>query len=285
MKIAYASDLHIEFRQVPAHQMNLPDADLLVLAGDITAVSNTSTENRHGFTPSTSRLYQLMTACYDKYGKDNVIYIPGNHEHYGSYDVHQTGSIINGHLREIAKRGLDIGEDVKYSPDGFLQEENIRVRNIPGLGKVLTGTMWTSFNNNDPFWKMRAQDGLNDYNKIREIVDDVPSLLSPETVYKLNTEFINALYVEKPDVVFSHHTPHRRCDLGGHGKTMQHLYYCSTAERIIESRSNNIKLWICGHTHDSLDIEVNGTRIVNNPRGYDGYESSADVFQFKVIEV
>ena len=29
-------------------------------------------------------------------------------------------------------------------------------------------------------------------------------------------------------------------------------------------------LWIHGHTHNSFDYTVNGTRIVSNPRGYPG---------------
>jgi Icc-related predicted phosphoesterase len=27
-------------------------------------------------------------------------------------------------------------------------------------------------------------------------------------------------------------------------------------------------LWVYGHVHDSLDYQVNGTRVVCNPRGY-----------------
>ena len=27
-------------------------------------------------------------------------------------------------------------------------------------------------------------------------------------------------------------------------------------------------LWVHGHTHDSFDYTVNGTRVVCNPRGY-----------------
>jgi hypothetical protein len=29
-----------------------------------------------------------------------------------------------------------------------------------------------------------------------------------------------------------------------------------------------VQLWIHGHTHDSFDYLLNGTRIVCNPRGY-----------------
>ncbi|MEO8655932.1 MAG: metallophosphoesterase, partial [Ramlibacter sp.] len=31
---------------------------------------------------------------------------------------------------------------------------------------------------------------------------------------------------------------------------------------------NRVQLWIHGHTHDSFDYRMNGTRVVCNPRGY-----------------
>lgn len=33
----------------------------------------------------------------------------------------------------------------------------------------------------------------------------------------------------------------------------------------------NVKLWIHGHTHDSMDTEINGTGVVCNPRGYNEF--------------
>jgi hypothetical protein len=29
-----------------------------------------------------------------------------------------------------------------------------------------------------------------------------------------------------------------------------------------------VQLWVHGHTHDSFDYTLNGTRVVCNPRGY-----------------
>ena len=29
-----------------------------------------------------------------------------------------------------------------------------------------------------------------------------------------------------------------------------------------------MELWVHGHTHDNFDYEVNGTRVICNPRGY-----------------
>ena len=40
----------------------------------------------------------------------------------------------------------------------------------------------------------------------------------------------------------------------------------SDAERLIDG--SRARLWIHGHTHDSFDYCLNGTRVVCNPRGY-----------------
>jgi hypothetical protein len=29
-----------------------------------------------------------------------------------------------------------------------------------------------------------------------------------------------------------------------------------------------VKPWIHGHTHESMDYQLNGTRVLRNPRGY-----------------
>jgi hypothetical protein len=42
--------------------------------------------------------------------------------------------------------------------------------------------------------------------------------------------------------------------------------FVSDAERLIDGRRT--RLWIHGHTHDSFDYWVNGTRVLCNPRGY-----------------
>ena len=31
---------------------------------------------------------------------------------------------------------------------------------------------------------------------------------------------------------------------------------------------DRVKLWVHGHTHESMDYELGGTRVLCNPRGY-----------------
>jgi hypothetical protein len=44
-------------------------------------------------------------------------------------------------------------------------------------------------------------------------------------------------------------------------------------------------LWTHGHTHEKFDYMIGGTRVVANPRGYLGYEESADNFELQFLDI
>ena len=46
-----------------------------------------------------------------------------------------------------------------------------------------------------------------------------------------------------------------------------------------------IKLWTHGHTHHAFDYVIGETRVVCNPRGYEGYEGPTGWDPNKVIEI
>jgi hypothetical protein len=59
----------------------------------------------------------------------------------------------------------------------------------------------------------------------------------------------------------------------------------SDAERLVDGE--RARLWIHGHTHDSFDYRLNGTRVVCNPRGYakDGVNENASFDPGFVVQV
>ena len=61
--------------------------------------------------------------------------------------------------------------------------------------------------------------------------------------------------------------------------------FVSKAEHLADGRRT--PLWIHGHTHDSFDYLLNGTRVVCNPRGYakDGVNENARFDEDLMIEV
>jgi hypothetical protein len=60
--------------------------------------------------------------------------------------------------------------------------------------------------------------------------------------------------------------------------------YSTNLDNYILDR-RQIRLWTHGHTHEDFDYMIGTTRIVCNPRGYDGYEERADHFELKYVEV
>ena len=107
MKFALLSDLHLEFA---SYKEQLPDADILLLAGDISNQDPASIANQLHF----------HERCVQKYGKNNIVQIGGNHEmYYGRWEsselivrVHEDVAIIactlwSGRGSEIAYQHMN----------------------------------------------------------------------------------------------------------------------------------------------------------------------------------
>ena len=81
MKIALASDVHLEFGDLEFD--NTDNADVLILGGDI-CVANDITQrdlyNTMGEEYRSNRFHAFFERCCDRF--PHVIFIVGNHEHY-----------------------------------------------------------------------------------------------------------------------------------------------------------------------------------------------------------
>ena len=69
-----------------------------------------------------------------------------------------------------------------------------------------------------------------------------------------------------PTVVITHHAPSRHSIHPRFADSLLNACFVSDAAHLL--RADRVSLWIHGHTHDSFDHRVNGTRVVCNPRGY-----------------
>jgi Icc-related predicted phosphoesterase len=101
-------------------------------------------------------------------------------------------------------------------------------------------------------------------------------------------EYLKLMVSGKPDrkvVVVGHHAPSK---LSTHPRykdedIMNGAYSSDLSEYILDHPQ--IKLWTHGHTHEDFDYLIGSTRIVCNPRGYIKYESRADEFNLKFVEI
>ena len=67
-------------------------------------------------------------------------------------------------------------------------------------------------------------------------------------------------------MVITHHAPSPKSIHPRFADSLLNACFVSDAERLIDG--SRARLWIHGHTHDSFDYCLNGTRVVCNPRGY-----------------
>lgn len=232
MKILIYSDLHLEF----GVGFEPPDcnADIVVLAGDI------------------GKGVRAVEWANDAF-RCHAVFVAGNHEFYG------------GHIdRTWEKMQLAAAPHVHLLENQAFVWEGIR---------FLGSTAWTNFSlSGDPVTAAHdAQNEMNDYKRIR--AGDRFRKLRPLDVIKRNRIAYDWLKIEleKPfdgkTVVITHHAP-LSCVLGAGEEPVGHLSaaYANDWPELVSKAD----VWIFGHTHDSVDAEFYGCRVISNPRGYPG---------------
>ena len=69
-----------------------------------------------------------------------------------------------------------------------------------------------------------------------------------------------------PTVVITHHAPSPQSIHPRFAGSLLNGCFVSNLEHLMGAE--RVRLWIHGHTHDSFDYTVRGTRVLCNPRGY-----------------
>jgi predicted phosphodiesterase len=236
MKLHILSDLHIEFADF---ELPETDADVIVLAGDI-GVGVSGLEWMKKQRPSKP-----------------FIYVPGNHEFYG-HDM-----ALVGELRDAAPRNIHV-----------LDNERVVVDGVRFLGAVL----WTDFRlfgeADKWFSTQRARQNMNDFFAIQyegRRFTPTDSIAVHETSRQWLTGELQQPFDGKT-VVVTHHAPSARSVPPRFATDLLTPAFASNLEHLMDGQ--RAALWIHGHTHDPFDYEINGTRVICNPRGYPGESMS-----------
>jgi Icc-related predicted phosphoesterase len=297
MKIALASDLHIEFGTLELH--NTEAADVLVLAGDICVARDIELMNNNFYSQRVRA--ERYLAFFEQVSKEfpKVVYVMGNHEHYHG-DFAYTYGILKKATAHLTNFYL-------------LEKETLVVDDVTIIG----ATVWTDMNDSDTTTLHAMPNMMNDFhgvdNSLRMISRQVPlyddgeynvdrkitgyktkespSRFSPQDAvddHNKALDYINHVTAERANekfVVISHHCPSEQ---SVHDKyradTIMNGGFRSNLDDFICYRPQ-IKLWCHGHTHEEFDYVLGETRVVCNPRGYIGHENRADYFQLKYIDV
>jgi hypothetical protein len=245
------SDLHLEFVDwIPPPAA----ADAIVLAGDIAVGVQGIQWARRQF-PDTP-----------------VVYVPGNHEFYGAR--------LPDALAELRNEAQRLGVH-------FLDGDE----SILGGARFLGTTLWTDYElyGSAPEDLERAMaDAAIEMNDFRMIQWAGGEPLEPALVRDMHLTGV-AWLAERlaepfggPTVVVTHHLPHRRCIHPKYEGTRFNPCFASDLDHLVRAP---VALWVHGHTHESIDFLVNGTRVVCNPRGYLPHEPNPSFDPVGAIEL
>jgi Icc-related predicted phosphoesterase len=276
MKIQIVSDLHLEFGGIEIK--NATGADVLVLSGDICVASDLY-DHPHTETPPIVNLGKRQESAYmyRSFFKnvasefEHVVYVAGNHEHYhGKWS--KTIDILTDETSEF---GIH-----------FLERSSVKIKDVLFVG----GTMWTDMNKSDPITLSLIRDSMNDYKVIRDEIKGY-SKLAPITTYRRHVDTVKYIKNTIRDtdaekvVVVTHHAPSYKSihPVYVDDFIMNGAYASDLSELILDNPK--IALWTHGHIHHANDYYIGSTRIVCNPRGYDGYELSDGFDLNKVVDI
>jgi predicted phosphodiesterase len=261
MKIHILSDLHTEFSN---YELQVRDADIIVLAGDI------STGTR-GLAWAREQLSKT---------KAQILYVAGNHEFYRTEMDNLTQT-----LRDLASK-----EDRIH----FMENDAVIIDGVRFLGC----TLWMNFllfGADKRIDCKREAYQLNDFRLIKKASNthsgggfvnkfkpqDAVDLFQQSTRWL--TEQLDTPH-NGPNVVITHHLPSFDSVAPQYASDLLSACFASRLDHFF----GRMDLWIHGHTHTSFDYMKDGTRVVCNPRGYCLYNRDCENFEFDpalVVEI
>ena len=278
MKLYITSDLHLEFGDLALP--NTHDVDVLILGGDICVARDIDRpDGGNVMMPSKKSLVirDFFHAVSEQF--PHVIMIMGNHEHYHG-DFTKTQITFQTWFDREGLTNIHLLEKSTKEIDGYL---------------FVGGTLWTDFNGADPLTFNHAKFAMSDYKVIKNSGVDFYRFI-PEHAFQDHVRmrrYIEEVIQNRRDsgehsrrvVVIGHHAPSRESihQRYRHDHHMNGSYSSDLYQFILDRPE--ICLWTHGHTHHNFDYHIGDTRVVCNPRGYDGHEAQAIDWQPQLIEL
>lgn len=254
MKLQIASDLHLDFDKAHGEQivfapdsfsLEPTDADILILAGDIW-------ESKTNFKTAIPWFCELSSHY------PHVIYIYGNHEYYGM-DINDVNHVMEQTVTEINLKG--------HRNFHLLNNQSVKIDRCRFIG----ATLWTDYNRNERFMKV-AESYMADHTLIEDRTSRNKKF-GTRAALQLHENckgFIRRELADEKDstiernVVITHHLPSYQSVHPMFGGSLTNPAFASHLDALVAQSD----LWIHGHTHKSCDYELEGCRVVCNPRGY-----------------
>ena len=189
---------------------------------------------------------------------DHVIWVLGNHEfYYNSYnkalnDAKEFADRHNIHLMDI-----ELGTD------------NLTIDGVTFWGS----TLWTDLAQGDWFAKTQVNKNFSDFYVIKNDSNFASRNWHVDDTIDINRRTREAINWNA-DVIITHHCPimidNPRFPLS---PTTYGFHNTGLEEQIVDCKA---KYWVFGHTHHTVNVDVNGTLVISNQHGYSSKSMNGD---------
>ena len=246
MKIFPVSDMHLEFHHSP-----LPPyrglADVVVCAGDM---------HTRGRAPKYLRMI---------YDHQEVIYVAGNHEYYGS-SIEEQDELLR---EECQKYGIH-----------FLQRDKVEIDSVTFVGC----TLWSDFQlfglEQEAEAIAETRRCLNDYHVISFDKKKMRVIKPADTIaiHRQDVTWLHEQFVQKDEklVVVTHHGPSIKSIHPAYTEDIVSCGFASALDDMVAASRANY--WISGHSHCAQHFKIGETEVYQNCLGYpteqiDGFDT------------
>ncbi len=248
-QIQITSDIHTESykeNEIQLKRWVKPMAPNLAILGDLGVIS--ILEHR-------KKVDNFLSECNKAF--DKTFYISGNHEYYNASNSKMTICEINMIIEEL------VG---KYKNVYFLNNKKHELNDYLILGS----TLWTKISDKT---RDEIQNKLADYMNIYDDIDKLITTYGMDYIHNKNLLWLIENIVNNPNkkiIIMTHHLP--SFDLIAEKYRTDKFRNLNSAFatdlNVILFKFSNIKYWICGHSHDSMEITINQCKCIINPYGY-----------------
>ncbi len=236
MKIFPVSDMHLEFhhRPMPPYRGS---ADVVVCAGDM---------HTQGRAPEHLRMI---------FARQEIIYVPGNHEYYGS-SIEEQDELLR---EECQKYGVH-----------FLQRDRAEIEGVTLVGC----TLWSDFKlfglEREAEAVAEVRRCLRDYHVISFDKKKTRAVEPADTraIHRKDVAWLYEQFAGKPEklVVVTHHGPSINSLHPAYTEDIVSCGFASALDNLVDGSGANY--WISGHSHCAQHYKIGRTEVYQNCLGY-----------------
>lgn len=236
MKIQYASDLHLEFKDNASYLKHHPmdvTGDILILAGDIGYLGDKNYASHPFWDWASENFRQVIVAM-------------GNHEFYKSSDI---STLEDGYK-------LPIRHNVAAYYNGVASIDDI---------DIIVSTLWSEISLKEAAYTEQV---ISDFRRI--LYEGEPLTFSDfNREHRKCLAFIKSTVSEskaKHKIVVTHHVPSFQMLCPKFKDSKANGAFTVELEDYI--RTSDIDYWIYGHSHYNVDVRIGNTLCISNQLGY-----------------